>query len=701
MTHHALANGSIIKPVYVTSGGLHTTLVDSTGAALGTSGNKLYVDTELTISGGVIVDNVVIKSGTLTNLEHGHITSGNVSLVTPAGDSAMDETEDVVLTGIKGSVGYDNSNDLFKHLTYGLAPDEATPRVLSLPKVDWNELIIWTERGIPILAPDETYTYWQTPTLDVNGSFLVSPKDASGNKQVFETDGKTPTAIYGWDSTGLGSWHYISTQLDGSSYWCLPVKINDPISAKIYGYDYNTFSEVQMSAVKNADAYKTTQYNYPMAALDRSDSKWYPINHIPIDYTTIADFSARGFLAGGFSDVTNMYYGLYFDENSAGLLVTPVDTSSNKQVFTASGEVQADITASTKFGSDNAIGVSCAGYSLQSLFEATTDWNEGATGTDNLTTSVEHRGPGTKSLEFDKIAGGTTAWIYRTIDAFDMSEYSTHAIGHCHVYISDLTNVAKVFVQMGTDSSNYWQYDFDDDLFTAGWNDIDIGINDPTSQVGNGANTSAITYFAFGVVFDDAANTLADIRTGGWGIKRVLETTAIVNNSVDVPFLSLRDWNSNTKLDVANGGTYNYLYNRNTDGTNLMPTGDADARAIYVNLGANNDVTVTGSVTNLASDNQIGGVFINGGDGAKNDTSLTLTLANTAYSNTAPAAPHVLIVHNASDTDVYWRFTTGATLGTLLESGKSLAIDMGASEVLYFYCASAGKIVNYSTRCNF
>lgn len=248
--------------------------------------------------------------------------------------------------------------------------------------------------------------------------------------------------------------------------------------------------------------------------------------------------------------------------------------------------------------SDNSIGVSSAKYSLQSHFESVTGWTESA-GADNLATSVEHRGEGNYSLEFDKIAGDATAMISKTIDSFDMSAYSIHAIGVTHVYISDLTNVDYAFVRIGTDASNYCQWNFDGGLLTAGWNKLNEGVSTPTSQTGNGYDLSAITYLAFGVVFDAAANTLTDIRTGGWSIARVLEISEIAASDVQVtsPQLTIKDQNSNTRLDVAAGGTYNYLYNRNTDGTNLMPTMDAAARAGYQQIVGN--VTLSPSINSI------------------------------------------------------------------------------------------------------
>jgi len=107
-------------------------------------------------------------------------------------------------------------------------------------------------------------------------------------------------------------------------------------------------------------------------------------------------------------------------------------------IYTAIGDLERDLTSdtdsialekSTKFGSDNSIGVSGAKKSLQSHFEVTTDWVE-SVGADNLATSTDHRGIGINSLEFDKIAGNATAMISKTISSFDDSSVTVWASGY-------------------------------------------------------------------------------------------------------------------------------------------------------------------------------------------------------------------------------------------------------------------------------
>ncbi len=84
--------------------------------------------------------------------------------------------------------------------------------------------------------------------------------------------------------------------------------------------------------------------------------------------------------------------------------------------------------------------------------------------------------------------------------------------------------------------------------------------------------------------------------------------------------------------------------------------------------------------------------------GAGTDTTFTLTLANTAYAipESPPSDYYTLIICNVSDTDVYFRFTSGTTGGIKIATGIVLSIDLGANQQVYVYCGSAGKVINLS-----
>jgi hypothetical protein len=84
--------------------------------------------------------------------------------------------------------------------------------------------------------------------------------------------------------------------------------------------------------------------------------------------------------------------------------------------------------------------------------------------------------------------------------------------------------------------------------------------------------------------------------------------------------------------------------------------------------------------------------------GAGTDTTFTLTNANTAYAipTNPPADYYNLIIYNDSDTDIYFRFTSGTTAGIKITPGSSLSIDLGPNQKVYVYCRTAGKTINLS-----
>ena len=84
---------------------------------------------------------------------------------------------------------------------------------------------------------------------------------------------------------------------------------------------------------------------------------------------------------------------------------------------------------------------------------------------------------------------------------------------------------------------------------------------------------------------------------------------------------------------------------------------------------------------------------------ATNTTStLTLTSASTAYQITEPGSDFMVTYCNMSDTDMYWGFATLTTGGVLLpKNGGTLVLKCVANNSPFFYCASAGKVLNYTT----
>lgn len=79
-------------------------------------------------------------------------------------------------------------------------------------------------------------------------------------------------------------------------------------------------------------------------------------------------------------------------------------------------------------------------------------------------------------------------------------------------------------------------------------------------------------------------------------------------------------------------------------------------------------------------------------------STLTLTDADTAYQITEPTSAFLVTYCNNSDTDMYWGFATLTTGGILLaKSGGTVSMACAANNSPFFYCASAGKVLNYTT----
>ena len=114
-------------------------------------------------------------------------------------------------------------------------------------------------------------------------------------------------------------------------------------------------------------------------------------------------------------------------------------------------------------------------------------------------------------------------------------------------------------------------------------------------------------------------------------------------------------------------------------------------------VGLNSSGVTINPATEEKQDVVIAGLSgISGLSGAGTDTTLTLTLATTAYACPAatPASAYSLTISNVSDTTVYFRFTTGTTGGIPIASNQILTVKFAANIGGFLYCGSAGKIVN-------
>jgi len=82
--------------------------------------------------------------------------------------------------------------------------------------------------------------------------------------------------------------------------------------------------------------------------------------------------------------------------------------------------------------------------------------------------------------------------------------------------------------------------------------------------------------------------------------------------------------------------------------------------------------------------------------GSGDEENLTLANADTAYAvpSSAPTKKYVLVCYNGSDTDMYWSYKNSTSGGVILEAGEKVALDLGANQQIYFWCGSAGKVLN-------
>lgn len=121
---------------------------------------------------------------------------------------------------------------------------------------------------------------------------------------------------------------------------------------------------------------------------------------------------------------------------------------------------------------------------------------------------------GASGLTFNKSGtGGTTgAIVNTTLGAFDMTAAAYHAF---FCYLPSLSGLLRFRLQIGSDTSNYTQWQFQVAGLVAGWNflraDINTaGANVTITTVGS-PNMAACDYVDFAVVMTASANTLSGI----------------------------------------------------------------------------------------------------------------------------------------------------------------------------------------------
>lgn len=309
--------------------------------------------------------------------------------------------------------------------------------------------------------------------------------------------------------------------------------------------------------------------------------------------------------------------------------------------------------------------------------------------TANLAASTRHQF-GTNSVEFDKVDGAGNSvyagvtWSMSSIDIQELFEDGGFVgLG---AYLPSINNVVRVILRLGTDSSNYneWRWEVDD-LEANLWNQLRQPTGRPATYAGNGWNTADIDYGAVLIEFNAQSNTLADITIDNIHLvsgrvtdveQNVSVTSNVTGSKVDVTKLNGNTVTLNT--GNADTGTQRVVLASDQPTVSVsasslpLPSGaataanqqtdaltDTELRAtpVVVDLGANNDVTVTSSALPAGASTSANQTTIIGHlDGVE-------TLLTTIEGNQLPDG-HNVTIDNPGDIGGGVQYTEGDTDAT-------------------------------------
>ena len=135
--------------------------------------------------------------------------------------------------------------------------------------------------------------------------------------------------------------------------------------------------------------------------------------------------------------------------------------------------------------------------------DATASW-AASTDASGITQETDHVAAHgiTNSLSMDNAATVAEGSYGKTITSVDASVMAGDAVVAFYVKHINFTNVANIFVRIGSSDANYEQYQVDPAEFSATlWNHVTLPLHNGI-QAGTGINLAAITYVAFGVLMD-------------------------------------------------------------------------------------------------------------------------------------------------------------------------------------------------------
>lgn len=253
-----------------------------------------------------------------------------------------------------------------------------------------------------------------------------------------------------------------------------------------------------------------------------------------------------------------------------------------------------------------------------------TDYTVLGNDTINLASSANHIF-GSAAIKFDKTNGAANtvyAGVYRALTAINIAEiFEAGAFVGMGCYLSSLTNVVSVFLRIGTDASNYNCWTWSNGSLQAGsWMNLRTAaaVPDYSKSAGNGWNTGAIAYVAFGVEFNSEVNALANILfdhvhiVGGRVTSTDISTS--ISSTVNTPNININKIAGTTPA-VNNGtvtaGTQRVTLASDSTGQVKLAAGTAEIGKIK------NSGTFAVQSTNQANSGvDIGDVTINNAAGA-------------------------------------------------------------------------------------
>lgn len=118
---------------------------------------------------------------------------------------------------------------------------------------------------------------------------------------------------------------------------------------------------------------------------------------------------------------------------------------------------------------------------------------------------------GTSAVKWTKAGTSINSGVKDTFTAVDLSAYGPNDYLLVCVNVTSVAKIASLIVRLGTDASNYTQFQFNDSAMTTGWNLLKIKLSDLTSVTGTGLQPASITYGEVYFIFDAGADQLADI----------------------------------------------------------------------------------------------------------------------------------------------------------------------------------------------